>query len=234
MKSKPFILFIFIFILFCSFKSEDGACEYVGSNIAFITSQTQKALSQTDFNKTKFEVYKAINAIEKTKTKLKDCDCSYATKNLMKALEHLINSTKISTIDGAKVFLNKALESTSTSLELLEQHHTHQSNYKHDELSLNIKIDDQEKASKAIYIDKLRQTIDNSLRNFEVSLDRIVEINDCEEAKKYFIKVQKNCENELLNEKLSEGKKYYNLRTKAIATAALKKLDCYDPVFSFK
>lgn len=234
MKSKSFLLGIFLLILFSSFKSADSACEYLGSNIAFIASQTQKALSQTDFNKTKFEVYKAINAIEKSKIKIKDCDCSYATKNLMKALEHLVNSTKISTIDGAKIFLNKALESTNTSLELLQQHHTHRSKYKHDELSLNIKIDNEEKASRAKDNAKLRQTIDQSLKNFEVSLDRIVETNDCEEAKKYFIKVQKNGEKELLNEKLSEGKKYFNFRTKAIATAALKKLDCYDPIFSLK
>lgn len=106
-----------------------------------ITSQTQKTFSQTDCNKTKFEVYKTINAVERSKIKLKDSDCSYAAKNLMKALKHLVNFTKISTIYGAKRFVNKASKSTNTSLGLLQQHHTHRSKQMPDELSLNIKID---------------------------------------------------------------------------------------------
>jgi hypothetical protein len=41
---------------------------------------------------------------------------------------------------------------------------------------------------------KLRLIIDQSLKNFEVSLNTIVETKDCEKAKQYFIKVQKNGE----------------------------------------
>ncbi|WP_047415968.1 hypothetical protein [Cellulophaga sp. Hel_I_12] len=223
MKNTTFLLGILLFVFLSSFKTTDRACEYVGSNIEFIGSQTKKALSETDFNKTKFEIYKAINAIEKTKSKLKDCGCSYASKNLMEALDNLINATKISRIEGAKIFLNKALENSDTSLELLQQHHTHQSIYQHDRLSLNSKSPE---ASKLLDDRKLRQTIDTSLKAFETSIHNIVTTVDCEAAKKYLLRVYSNCETELLNEKLSEGKKYYNLRTKAITAEALKKLNC--------
>lgn len=226
MKSKLLLIGIFCFLVLSSFNITDRACEYVGSNIEYIASQAKKALAQTDFNKTKFEIYKAINAVEKTKGKLKDCGCSYASKNLMEGLEHLINATKISSIDGAKILLNKALESTDTSLELLQQHHTHQSKYQHHELTLNTKKSEDEKASRLNSGRTLRQTIDSSLTKFEESVTKIVASTHCSDAKKYLLKVKSNCENELLKEELSEGKKYYNLRTKTIATEALKKLKC--------
>lgn len=225
MKINTFLLSIFYILFLSSFNTSDRACEYVSSNIEFITSQTKRALSQTNFDKTKFETYKAINAIEKTKSKLNDCGCTYASKNLMEALDNLINATKISTHVGAKIFLSKALENSTNSLELLQLHHTHESKYQHDKLSLNTKALEEEKSKKQ-NASMLRQTIDNSLKKFEASVDKIVTTTDCDDAKEYLIKVQESSENELLNEKLTEGKKYYNLRTKAIATEALKKLDC--------
>ncbi|MDP5231814.1 MAG: hypothetical protein NWQ38_15580 [Cellulophaga sp.] len=226
MKNTILIVSFFCFFIFTSFKTTERACEYVGSNIEFISSQTKKALTETDFNKTKFEIYKAINAIEKTKSKLKDCGCSYASKSLMEALDNLVNATKISSLEGAHILLQKALENTDSSLELLQQHHTHQSKYQHDSLTLNTKETAEEKSSKILDQRELREKIDASLTNFESSVDKIVETTDCKTAKKYLLKVFKNCEDELLNEKLTEGKKYYNLRTKSIAGAALKKLNC--------
>ena len=71
---------------------------------------------------------------------------------------------------------------------------------------------------------ELRQTIDASLVKFENSLDDIVKTVDCNEAKAFILDIYNKCEQALLKEKLSEGKKYYNLRTKAIASEALDKL----------
>tara|TARA_R110000868_G_scaffold202782_2_gene450569 strand:- start:6599 stop:7285 length:687 start_codon:yes stop_codon:yes gene_type:complete len=224
MKSKIYLLNIFLFLLLSSF-TKDRACEYVGSNIDFITSQTQKALLETDLNKAKFEIYKAINAIEKTKEKLEDCGCSYASKNLFDGLDNLIMATKTSTINGARFLLNRVLENTASSIEALKEHHTHQSKYQNDVLTLNTtKSNKETSAMKMLEVRELRQTIDASLVKFENSLDDIVKTVDCNEAKAFILDIYNKCEQALLKEKLSEGKKYYNLRTKAIASEALDKL----------
>tara|TARA_R110002051_G_scaffold250578_3_gene309939 strand:+ start:1262 stop:1951 length:690 start_codon:yes stop_codon:yes gene_type:complete len=225
MKSKIYFLNIFLFLLLSSFTNKDRACEYVGSNIEFITSQTQKALLETNLNKAKFEIYKAINAIEKTRGKLEDCGCSYASKNLFDGLDNLIMATKTSTINGARFLLNRVLENTASSIEALQEHHTHQSKYQKDVLTLNTsKLDNETLVMKMPEVRELRQKIDASLVKFKNSLDDIVKTVDCKEAKEFISGIYNKCEQALLKEKLSEGKKYYNLRTKAIASEALDKL----------
>jgi hypothetical protein len=47
---------------------------------------------------------------------------------------------------------------------------------------------------------------------------------DCKEAKAFTQNVYRICEQQLMKPNLSEGKKYYNLKTKEIAANALKKL----------
>tara|TARA_R110000868_G_scaffold14075_2_gene65696 strand:+ start:3929 stop:4609 length:681 start_codon:yes stop_codon:yes gene_type:complete len=222
MKSKTFLLGL---LLCLSSFTSDRACEYLGSNIEYITSQTQKALLETDLNKTKFQIYKAINAIEKTKVKLKDCGCSYASKNLFDSLENLINATKTSTINGARLLLHKALENTESSLESLQEHYTHQSKYQSGILSLNTKSSNEQKSAMKLPEERiLRQKIDASLVKFEASLNVVIKTIDCKEAKEFAMVIHERCEKELLKENLSEGQKYYNLRTKAITSEALKQL----------
>lgn len=225
MKSIPYILYLIVLLLFSSFTS-DRACEYVGSNIEFIETQTKKALSEQDLNKAKFQVFKAINAIEKTREKLADCGCSYASKNLFDGLDNLIKSTKTSTIKAAHVLIERALVNTESSLESLQEHYTHQGKYQADVLTLNIKTRDKEQLNKHITTTReLQQKIDVSLEKFEKSLNEVVETVNCKEAKKFTSDIYKKCEQALLKDNLTEGKKYYNLRTKAIAGAALKKLE---------
>ncbi|QWX82755.1 hypothetical protein H0I23_09780 [Cellulophaga sp. HaHaR_3_176] len=227
MKIKYLLLIFFLFIFLSSFnKEEDRACEYVGSNIEYISSQTQKALLETDLNKTKYQIYKAINAIEKTKKKLKDCGCSYASKNLFTSLDNLVMSTKTSNLGNARIFLNRSLKNTASSLESLQEHHTHQSKYQNGVLSLNTKTDENLKKGSPIPNDRyLHQKIDSSLVKFEKSLDDVVRTIECGKAKTFTQRVFNISEKELLKENLSEGKKYYHLRTKAIAAEALKKLE---------
>ena len=224
MKSISYLLCLVVFLLFSSFKS-DRACEYVGSNIEFIEAQTKKALAEKDLNKSKFQVYKAINAIEKTREKLADCGCSYASKNLFDGLDNLIKSTKTSTIKAAHVLIERALANTESSLESLQEHYTHQGTYQADVLTLNIKSDDNNLNRKLTTTRELHQKIDVSLQKFEKSLNEVVETVNCKEATRFTLEIYKKCEQALLKENLTEGKKYYNLRTKAIASAALKKLE---------
>jgi len=227
MKIKIYVLNIFLFLLLSSFTT-DRACEYVGSNIEYITAQTKKALSETNLEIAKFEIYKAINAIEKTKVKLEDCGCSYASKNLLDGLDQLIMATKTSTISATRFLLKRVLDNTASSIEALQEHHTHQSAYQNNALSLNTITSEKEKAAiKIPELRELRQKIDASLVKFENSLAVVVQTVDCKEAKAYILNIYKKCEQALLKEKLSEGKKYYNLRTKAIASEALQQLkDC--------
>ncbi|WP_158973764.1 hypothetical protein [Cellulophaga sp. L1A9] len=224
MKSKYNLLYAILIVVSFSFTTNRD-CEYVGSNIEYITSQTKKALVETDLNKTKYQIYKAINAIEKTRTKLNDCGCNYASKNLFDGLDNLILATKTSSLNGAKVLINRALKNTSLSLESLKEHHTHQSKYQPDVLTLNTTDSEKNKfVSEETLERELRQIIDHSLIKFEKSLEDVITTVDCEEAKNFILEIRNKCDQALLNDKLSEGKKYYNLRTKVIATHALDKL----------
>jgi septal ring factor EnvC (AmiA/AmiB activator) len=227
MKSKFLLLCAFCILTLTSFTNSDRACEYVGSNIEYITSQTQKALLETELNKTKYQTYKAINAIEKTKTQLNDCGCSYATKDLLKGLENLVKATKTSSINAAHVLLNRVLINTASSIKALKEHHTHQSKYENDVLTLNTNASSEKKSSlysKMPSEREMHQKIDISLEKFETSLNNVISVLDCSEAKKYITKVQNECQQELFREDLSDSKRYYNLRTKSIATNALNKL----------
>ncbi len=227
MKSKFLLLCAFCSLTLSSFSNSERACEYVGSNIEYITSQTQKALLETEINKTKYETYKAINAIEKTKTHLNDCGCSYASKNLFKGLENLIKATKTSSVKAAHVLLKRVLINTSSSIEALKKHHLHKSKYQNDVLTLNTNDSFENKSnlySKMPSEREMRQKIDVSLEKFETSLTNVISILDCSEAKAYMKKVQSECQQELFREDLSDSKRYYNLRTKSIVTNALNKL----------
>ncbi len=222
----PFKLY-FIGLVFCmSSFNLNRTCDYVGSNIEYIASQTQKALLETDLNKAKFQIYKAINAIEKTKAKLKDCGCKSASKNLYDGLENLINATKTKTLHSTHIFLIRATEFTAASIESLKEHHTHQSKYQSDVLTFNTKSSEDNKSSMKMIDERiLRQKIDSSLVKFEISLNEVIETIDYKEAKEFALVIYNRCEQELLKENLSEGKKYYNLRTKGITAEALKKLE---------
>ncbi|MBU2996876.1 hypothetical protein KO500_10540 [Cellulophaga baltica] len=226
MKNKILLLCLSLLFFLTSFSSEK-ACEYVGSNIEYITSQTQKALLETDLNKTKYQTYKAINAIEKTKKQLNDCGCSEASKSLFKGLENLVKATRTSTISAAHVLLNRVLENTSTSLESLNKHHLHQSKYQNDVLTLNT-TEPAEKTpslySKMPSEREMHQKIDISLKKFKNSLDEVIKVLDCSNAKGYMVKLENECQDQLLRQDLTDSKRYYNLRTKEIVTDALKKL----------
>ena len=72
---------------------------------------------------------------------------------------------------------------------------------------------------------ELQNKIDLFLEDYRNSLNNVIKSLDCEEAYAYAIKVFEHCEQQLLKEKLTEAKKYYNLKTKEITEEALKKLN---------
>lgn len=213
------LLFIIVFT-FSSFKV-NNACKNIGSNIGFIKTQTEKAIETNDINIAKYHAYKALNAIEKSKKQFENCGCYTAELSLNKGLENLKNATKETSINSAKILLNKALKNTLGSLNALEKYNS--TTFPTDVLVMNTSYF--KKLSVANKTQILHDKIDKTLINFEHSLNKVVNTLECKKAHEYANTVFENCENKLLNENLSEAKKYYNLRTKEIVSKALEKLN---------
>ncbi len=223
MKYFYFILLTTLLVLFSSFEL-NKACEYAGSNIGYVKTETQKAIDVNDINIARYHAYKALKAIEKTKEQLSNCGCDYAETNLKESFKDLVLATKATTLRSTKILLNRSLEKTNGSLEALQKHELHNSNYASDVLAMNTVGSEQKKsvaAPKGIY---LEQKIDSTLFAYEKSLQKIVETVDCKKALNYATQIFEHCEQQLLKPNLSEGKKYYNLRTKEITASAIEQL----------
>ncbi|MCK0190190.1 hypothetical protein [Arenibacter sp. F20364] len=210
--------------IFSSFKS-NKACEYAGSNIGYIQSQTEKAIASEDINMSKYFAYKALNAIVKSKTQLEDCGCEHALELIHESSVNLTNATRATSLPSAKILLKKALDNALGSIEAIDEHDSHDSRYNNDVLAMNTKTSIAEKEShKPLDHITLENKVDIALEKFKKSLDKVVESVDCKEALAFTQNVYDICEQQLLKPNLSEGKKYYNLKTKEIAANALKKL----------
>ncbi|MFT6934696.1 MAG: hypothetical protein ACJAUQ_001086 [Maribacter sp.] len=228
MMNKTYILICAVgLLLFSSFKS-NMECEYAGSNIGFAKSQTETAIANDDINKARFFAYKALNAIEKSKNQLAICGCEYAEIDLEEGLRNLKLATKATSLSATRVLLERSLKHTLNGLEALDAHHLHQSKYGNDVLALNTVIHIKKAATlREESVISLNEKIDLSLEKYKASLQKIVDLVDCKEARAFAKNIFNNCEKELLKSDLSEGKKYYNLRTKDITADALLRIpDC--------
>jgi hypothetical protein len=225
MKYHYSIHILVLVFLFSSFKV-DKACEYAGSNINFVKTQTEKAIAVDNINQARYFAYKALNAIEKTKNQLMECGCEYATENITEGLSNLKLAIKATSLNSTRILLSRALENTIGSLESLAEHELHDSKYGSNLLAMNTVVTKKEKISrkKPAKAD-LERTIDLSLEKYKVSLTKIVDSVDCKEARAFAENIYLHCEQQLLLPNLSEGKKYYNLRTKDITADALERLN---------
>lgn len=221
------VFFLYSGLIFAS----DNACDYAGSNIDFVRSQTEKAIAAESVNQSRYFAYKALNAIEKSMAQLEECGCEYAFKNILEGLDNLKKATRVSSLLGTRILLKRALENTMGSLDALEQHdELHKSAYASDILALNTKKTEELKLnSMQPQGSALEKKIDQFLEAYRTSLNRVVNSVNCKEAYAYAKKVYEHCEAQLLNGKLTEAKKYYNLKTKEITAEALKELEqCTD------
>ena len=223
MKNYYFLYLIVLVFLLSSFKV-DKACEYAGSNINYVKTQTEKAIAGVDINQARYFAYKALNAIEKSKDQLKECGCEYAAESISDGHTNLKLATRTTSLNGTRILLNRALENAIDALDALEEHELHKSQYANDVLALNTVVNydkaGMEKPTKAANEKK----IDASLESYRESLDKIINSVDCKEARAFAENIYSHCEQQLLQPNLSEGKKYYNLKTQEITTQALKKL----------
>jgi hypothetical protein len=111
---------------------------------------------------------------------------------------------------------------------VLDSHDSHNSTYANDVLSMNTNTSSKTvmntKNSKSL---SLNDKIDLSLAKYKVSLEKVVATINCKDAKAFAQRIFDECENQLLKPNLTEGSKYYNLRTKEITQNALNKIgDC--------
>lgn len=221
-------------LILCSSKfifATEKACDYAGSNIGFVKTQTEKALEAEDINQSRYFTYKAINAIEKSRTQLEECGCEYAFDNIMEGQDNLKKATRTTSLQGMRILLNRALDNTLGGLEALEQHEElHQSAYASDVLAMNTKDAEESRLSSLQPQGKaLQDKIDQFLEDYRESLKKVVHSVNCKEAYQYAIKVYEHCEQQLLKSELTEAKKYYNLKTKEITEEALEELkNCAD------
>ena len=228
MKPYYLILYALVFYLFSSFGPTQQACEYAGSNVAYVQNQTEKALGAEDLQLMRFHIYKALDAIVKSKPQLEDCACEDASERITEVNVLLKNATKTSSIAGARILLEQALVNAGEGLVALYEHEHHNSPYGTDSLTLNTTDTDSAQSLPLPPEEKiLKQKIDSSLTKYSASLQQVVNTVNCKEARAFATRIYEHCQEQLLRPDLSEGKKYYNLRTKVITGKALEQLeDC--------
>lgn len=224
MKKATYIFCTLAILLLSSFRT-NLECEYANSNMGFAKSQINAALLTDDINQARFYAYKAVNALEKSKTQLEVCGCTYAKSSMIENLDALLLATKSTTLEGTKTYLDKSIELINNTMFVLDSHESHNSSYANDVLSMNTNT-----ASKPVINAKdrknlsLNEKIDLSLAKYKVSLEKVVATVNCKEAKAFAQRIFDECENQLLKLNISEGSKYYNLRTKEITQNALNKI----------
>lgn len=229
MKLHDYILSVFFYCFFTSFAPSQ-ACEYAGSNISYVKSEAEKALATKDLQLARFHIYKALGAISKSKEKLKDCGCEHATDRITEVSEILKNATKTTAMAGTRILLDRAIKGTSESLEALHDHDQHTSPFGTDSLKLNTgTVKAKERLQQPPNESAMKRKIDSALTKYSASLQKSITTVECAEAKAFATGIFEHCQRELLRPDLSEGKKYYNLRTKQITAEALEQLgDCQD------
>ncbi len=195
----------------------------------YIKDQTETAISASELQITKYYTYKAISGIEKTRPNFDACGCKEAIKTLDKVLDHLKTAAKANSHTSSKKALQKALENTLKGMQELKDFGLNASDvYGDTMLVLNTK--DVLDAQGGILLPEgkqLEQQIHNGLKNFEVSIDKIVKQLDCDEARKFVKQKYDNASMILLNTDLTKPKKIYHQRVKIITKNALTRLkDC--------
>ena len=226
-----------IFILICLLgpigsalaTPPENACENAGSLIGFVEDHIQSALAAEELEISRYHAYKALNTIEKSRANFEACSCDYARKQILESLENLKLATRVSTLDGSRLLLKRALEDARSSEESLELHEAeHNKSYDNNVLALNtadaakISFETEEARSQS-----LESRIDQSLLAYSSSLEEVVNSVPCDEALVFVRRIYAHCERQLLREDLTPAKRYYNRRTKEITEEALDSLrDC--------
>jgi len=227
MKTLHAMLYGIALLLLSSFAPSE-ACGYAGSNMNYVKARTEEALEMDDINKARFYAYKAIKVIQTSTNRFNDCGCKDADLNIEESLINLKAATKSTSLNGTRILLQEALQQIIDALDALEQHNMHDPAFSSKDFAMNSEAEMDTKLG-AIEPKKneLYQQIDDSLAEYSKSINIVVDSVNCLEARAFAKTIYARCEQQLLKSNLSEGKKYYNLRTKEITEKALLRLgDC--------
>ena len=224
MKKAIYIFYTLAILILSSFRTNVD-CEYANSNMGFAKSHISAALLTDDINQARFYAYKAVNALEKSKNQLEICGCTFAKASMTENLDALVLATKSTTLEGTRTYLDKSVELINNTMFVLDSHESHNSTYANDVLSMNTTTTTKNvintKDSKTL---SLNEKIDLSLAKYKISLEKVVATINCKDAKDFAQRIFDECEDQLLKPNISEGSKYYNLRTKEITQNALNRI----------
>ena len=225
MRFRSLYLFAAGFWLLAASPSE--SCMDAESMISFIERHIGNAMQADAVSMVRYHTFKAINTLEKSRSQLENCGCDYAKKYIGEGLEDLKLATRVNTVEGSRILLNRALTELSVGRDALEMHDAqHDGPFGNDVLALNtqsqVRVTEAPKSASGI-----EAQIDASLEAYKTSLDEVVRTVPCREAREFVQRIYDHCERQLLREDLTPAKRYYNLRTKVITENALNRVaDC--------
>lgn len=227
MKTLHIMLSIIAILLLSSFAPSE-ACNYAGSNMNYVKERTEEALNMDDINEARFYTYKAIKVLQTSTNRFDDCGCKDAEVSIAESLINLKAATKSTSLGGTRILLNEALQQIGDALDAFEQHEMHDTAFSSKDFAMNTEVMDADTLPRIEPKEsELYRQIDISLVNYSKSINEVMDSVSCLEARAFANNIYENCEQQLLKSNLSEGKKYYNLRTKEITEKALSRLgDC--------
>ncbi len=227
MKTLHVMLCGLAILLLSSFAPSE-ACNYAGSNMNYVKARTQEALNTDDINKARFYTYKAIKVLQTSTNRFDDCGCKDAEVNIEESLINLKAATKSTSLNGTRILLQEALQQIVDALDAFEQHEMHDTAFTSKDFAMNTEVEVEKKLTTIKPKEnELYKQIDISLISYSKSINTVVDSVSCLEARAFAYNIFVQCEQQLLKSNLSEGKKYYNLRTKEITEKALLRLgDC--------
>ena len=225
MKSLRYLLGICTFFLLTAATPGD-ACINTESMIRFVEEETGQALEEDELNLIRFHTFKALNAIERTRNQLHTCGCDYARKNLLESLEKLKLASRVTTLEGTRIPLSRAMEYIMAATEALRLHdEMHERPFGQELMVSDTGMPSQTQARRLIEEEKaIEAKIEEALINYENSLKDVVEGVPCAEAEAFVRRVYAHSLKQLESSNLTPARKYYNLRTKEITENTLDRL----------
>lgn len=206
--------------------SPEEACMNTESLIGFVSEQTAQALEEADMQLIRYHAFKAVNAIERSRNQLQDCGCDYARKNLLESLENLKLATQVSTLEGTRIPLSRAMDYILAGREALDKHEkSHTRPFWQRLVDVDTQPSEHTQANRLLKADKaIEARIEEALVTYQNSLNEVVEGVPCGEALVFVRRVYAHCEKQLERNDQTPAKRFYNLRTKEITQKALDEL----------
>jgi len=205
-----------------------NACESAGSNLEYIKEKIQEATTAHELQLSRYNTYKALNGLEKTKHNLQDCGCKTTQEHMDRALSQLKEAARADSLRESKELLGLALENTQRGLEALRD-------FQREVPGVNGRMEANDTAGIPLGQDWLlhipdatvRKQVKGSLLAFESSLDSVLREVECTDARRFLDSIYRETHSNLQSAELSIYKKEYYLQLRTLIDKALEKLgDC--------